>query len=195
VSDVSVSTLGGGTTDWVGVGDWFDFGMDAPSALDDFIPRDSSSTSLLMGTLDPFPAVPNMQLHGNNMVSQPRSTSSNSSTANGSPELGSLEDSQFQDDILYFEPSASKSTLNSPSSQKSSPPSSTHGSSSNTNPSKVKKRTLNTLAARRYRQRRVDQVTGLETTLKETETERDELKLKVARLEAEVEVLRSLVRK
>lgn len=33
---------------------------------------------------------------------------------------------------------------------------------------------------------------GLEFVLKDTETERDELKIKVARLEAEVEVLRRL---
>jgi hypothetical protein len=84
-------------------------------------------------------------------------------------------------------------TIDSPTSSKNSSPVSTQGSSAS--PSKIKKRTLNTLAARRYRQRRVDQVSGLETALKETETERDELKLKVARLEAEVEVLRSLVRK
>ncbi|KAH6718442.1 hypothetical protein DL95DRAFT_280097, partial [Leptodontidium sp. 2 PMI_412] len=61
--------------------------------------------------------------------------------------------------------------------------------------SKIQKRTLNTLAARRYRQKRVDQVSSLETSLKETQDERDELKLKVARLEAEVEVLRGLVKK
>jgi hypothetical protein len=36
-------------------------------------------------------------------------------------------------------------------------------------------------------------MSSLETSLKETETERDELKLRVARLEAEVEVLRGLV--
>lgn len=69
-----------------------------------------------------------------------------------------------------------------------------HPSTSNSN-SKVKKRTLNTLAARRYRQKRVDQMQSLESTLKETESERDELKLRVARLEAEVDVLRGLVSK
>lgn len=60
--------------------------------------------------------------------------------------------------------------------------------------SRVKKRTLNTLAARRYRQKRVDQVSGLESALKETELERDALKVRVARLEGELEVLRGLVR-
>jgi hypothetical protein len=61
--------------------------------------------------------------------------------------------------------------------------------------SAIKKRTLNTLAARRYRQRRVDQVTNLEEMLKETKEERDSLKEKVARLEGELDVLRRLVGK
>ena len=60
-------------------------------------------------------------------------------------------------------------------------------------PEGVKKRTLNTLAARRYRQRRVDQVSGLEAALKETEAERDDLKTRVARLEGELDVLRRLM--
>lgn len=61
--------------------------------------------------------------------------------------------------------------------------------------SKVQKRTLNTMAARRYRQKRVDQVSGLEDALKETQAERDALKVRVARLEGEVEVLRGLLKK
>tara|TARA_R110002060_G_scaffold33060_1_gene43776 strand:+ start:678 stop:1400 length:723 start_codon:yes stop_codon:yes gene_type:complete len=95
--------------------------------------------------------------------------------------------------------STSHSTNSTPKSSKSttkadlSPPTTTSGP--NTKDSKIQKRTLNTLAARRYRQKRVDQVSSLETSLKETQDERDELKLKVARLEAEVEVLRGLVRK
>lgn len=95
--------------------------------------------------------------------------------------------------------STSHSANSTPKSSKStakadhSPPTTTSGP--NTKDSKIQKRTLNTLAARRYRQKRVDQVSSLETSLKETQDERDELKLKVARLEAEVEVLRGLVRK
>ncbi|KAG4436546.1 hypothetical protein IFR05_007984 [Cadophora sp. M221] len=89
------------------------------------------------------------------------------------------------------------SSNSTPKSNKST--SKTHNSPIETpgpNPtSKIQKRTLNTLAARRYRQKRVDQVSSLETSLKETQDERDELKLKVARLEAEVEVLRGLVKK
>jgi len=85
-------------------------------------------------------------------------------------------------------------TSNSPTSKKapSTPslsPKAAHDSS------KVQKRTLNTLAARRYRQKRVDQVSALEDALKETQAERDALKVRVARLEGEVEVLRGLLKK
>lgn len=60
--------------------------------------------------------------------------------------------------------------------------------------SRVEKRKANTMAARRYRQKRVDQMTDLENQLKETRTERDDLKVRCARLEGEVETLRQLLR-
>lgn len=60
-------------------------------------------------------------------------------------------------------------------------------------PSRIEKRKLNTLAARRYRQKRVDQMNGLEAALKETQLERDALKVRVARLEGEAEILRQLL--
>jgi len=60
-------------------------------------------------------------------------------------------------------------------------------------PSRIEKRKLNTLAARRYRQKRVDQMNGLEAALKETQLERDALKVRVARLEGEAETLRQLL--
>ncbi|CAO2652949.1 Nn.00g023600.m01.CDS01 [Neocucurbitaria sp. VM-36] len=59
---------------------------------------------------------------------------------------------------------------------------------------RVEKRKANTLAARRYRQKRVDQMSSLETELKEVKTERDNLKVRCARLEGEVETLRALLR-
>jgi hypothetical protein len=58
----------------------------------------------------------------------------------------------------------------------------------------VEKRKANTLAARRYRQKRVDQMNDLESQLKETRSERDDLKVRCARLEGEVETLRQLLR-
>lgn len=78
--------------------------------------------------------------------------------------------------------------INSKSTTPQSPVSTTTAPSS-----RIKKRTLNTEAARRYRQRRVDQVSGLETELKETQAERDALKNRVARLEGELDVLRRLM--
>ncbi|KAF2199202.1 hypothetical protein GQ43DRAFT_126403 [Delitschia confertaspora ATCC 74209] len=70
---------------------------------------------------------------------------------------------------------------------------SAHTSKSNDS-SRVEKRKQNTLAARRYRQKRVDQMNHLESELKETQSERDALKVRVARLEGEVETLRRLLR-
>jgi len=60
--------------------------------------------------------------------------------------------------------------------------------------SRVEKRKANTMAARRYRQKRVDQMNDLESQLKETQSERDDLKVRCARLEGEVETLRALLR-
>ncbi|KAJ4402032.1 hypothetical protein N0V91_007537 [Didymella pomorum] len=61
-------------------------------------------------------------------------------------------------------------------------------------PSKIEKRKANTLAARRYRQKRVDQMSGLEAELKEVKADRDEWKVRCAKLEGEVEALRALLR-
>ncbi|KAF2662706.1 hypothetical protein K491DRAFT_686582 [Lophiostoma macrostomum CBS 122681] len=63
----------------------------------------------------------------------------------------------------------------------------------NESSARVEKRRQNTLAARRYRQKRVDQMSTLESTLQETRLERDDLKVRVARLEGEVETLRRLL--
>jgi hypothetical protein len=60
--------------------------------------------------------------------------------------------------------------------------------------SRIERRTKNTLAARRYRQKRVDQVNDLELALKNTQMERDALKVRVARLEGEAEALGQMLR-
>jgi len=91
-------------------------------------------------------------------------------------------------------PHVSKTTSPSSSSTSSSGPrSSTKEKDLHPPETAIKKRTLNTLAARRYRQRRLDQVSELEEQLKETKEERDGLKNRVARLEGELDVLRRLV--
>ena len=61
-------------------------------------------------------------------------------------------------------------------------------------PNRVKKRELNTIAARRYRQRRVDRMNQLEEELEAIKRERDELKMRVSKLEGETEALRSMVK-
>lgn len=60
-------------------------------------------------------------------------------------------------------------------------------------PARIEKRKANTMAARRYRQKRVDQMSTLESQLKEAQTERDDYKVRCARLEGEVETLRALL--
>lgn len=60
--------------------------------------------------------------------------------------------------------------------------------------SRVEKRKANTLAARRYRQKRVDAMCNLEAELKDVKAERDDYKVRCARLEGEVETLRALLR-
>ena len=59
---------------------------------------------------------------------------------------------------------------------------------------RVRKRDLNTQAARRYRQRRTDEKDRLASELKETQVERDSLKVKVARLEGELEAMKQMLR-
>jgi hypothetical protein len=70
---------------------------------------------------------------------------------------------------------------------------STYSTSSKPKPSRIEKRESNTLAARRYRQRRVDQMKNLEMELEKIKRERDELRIRVSKLEGETEALRSLV--
>ena len=58
---------------------------------------------------------------------------------------------------------------------------------------KVRKRERNTAAARRYRQKRQDRITELEQALAEVTKERDELRLRLARQEAQTATLRDLM--
>lgn len=58
----------------------------------------------------------------------------------------------------------------------------------------IEKRRNNTLAARRYRQKRLDHIEELEAALAATARERDELKVRVARLEGELGGLKELLK-
>jgi len=56
------------------------------------------------------------------------------------------------------------------------------------------KRQRNTLAARKYRQKRLDRIKELEDALENMTRERDDLKLRLARQEAETAVLKEMMR-
>ncbi|QSZ36017.1 hypothetical protein DSL72_007141 [Monilinia vaccinii-corymbosi] len=88
---------------------------------------------------------------------------------------------------------ATSQAQSSPPSPPSPSPETRTPTSSSTTMSRVEKRKSNTLAARRYRQKRVDQMSSLEAALKEVERERDALKVRVAKLEGETETLKSLL--
>lgn len=57
----------------------------------------------------------------------------------------------------------------------------------------VIKRQRNTMAARKYRQKRLDRISDLERSLSDMTDQRDALKLQLARREAEVEALREML--
>jgi len=59
--------------------------------------------------------------------------------------------------------------------------------------SRVEKRKLNTLAARRCRQRRVDRMKDLEAELEKVRKERDDWRLRCSKLEGETDALKGLL--
>ena len=59
--------------------------------------------------------------------------------------------------------------------------------------SKKVRRQRNTAAARKYRQRRLDRIEELELALRETQTDRDELKVQVARWRGKAETLQAMM--
>lgn len=61
-------------------------------------------------------------------------------------------------------------------------------------PDVVLKRQRNTIAARKYRQKRLDRIQELEDALEGVTRERDDLKLRLARQEAETAALKEMMR-
>ncbi|KAF2460242.1 hypothetical protein BDY21DRAFT_270847, partial [Lineolata rhizophorae] len=91
-----------------------------------------------------------------------------------------------------FEPSPASSNSDSrvhtkSSSRGPSPPSST------TESKIIEKRQRNTLAARKYRQKRLDRIAELERALEDVSRERDDLRVQLARRDAEVTTLRGIM--
>jgi hypothetical protein len=81
----------------------------------------------------------------------------------------------------------------SPSSPSSTSSSKRKASSDQESQDKVIKRQRNTLAARKYRQKRLDRIAELEKALEEMTGDRDDLKMKLVRREAEVDALREML--
>ncbi|KAL3443673.1 hypothetical protein BJX65DRAFT_311647 [Aspergillus insuetus] len=90
--------------------------------------------------------------------------------------------------------SVSASPMPSTTLQNPTPSPTRDSSSPKENPSRISKRQLNTMAARRYRQRRLDRMTQLEEELEAVKRERDELKMRVSKLEGETDALRSMLK-
>lgn len=61
-------------------------------------------------------------------------------------------------------------------------------------PEVVSRRYRNNLAAKRYRQKKVDRIQELEEEVKEVKQERDDLRIKLARQEAEIAALREMLK-
>ncbi|KAI2615076.1 hypothetical protein GGR54DRAFT_613971 [Hypoxylon sp. NC1633] len=55
------------------------------------------------------------------------------------------------------------------------------------------KRQRNNVAARKYRQKRIDRISELESELRDIKQERDDLRIRLARQEAEAAALRSML--
>lgn len=55
------------------------------------------------------------------------------------------------------------------------------------------KRKRNNVAAKKYRQKKIDRITELEEEVRSVKEEKDELKLELARKEAEVKMLREML--
>jgi hypothetical protein len=113
--------------------------------------------------------------------------------------MGNLHDGHFSTPMVKDHSSSSSSTgqryrvSSSPEQSASNKTTSSKASPLAPEVSKIEKRKANTMAARRYRQKRVDQMSTLESVLKDVKTERDDLKVRCARLEGEVETLRALL--
>ncbi|KAF4464758.1 capsule-associated CAP1 [Fusarium albosuccineum] len=70
-----------------------------------------------------------------------------------------------------------------------------HSSDEEEESEKTIKRQRNTIAARKYRQKRLDRISELERALEAMTGERDDLRLQLARREAEVDALREMLGK
>ncbi|KAI8962058.1 hypothetical protein F5Y11DRAFT_366169 [Daldinia sp. FL1419] len=98
-----------------------------------------------------------------------------------------------QSDAENNRSSVSPPTMPESSSGGPSQPAKSQSHSPPVDPATALKRQRNNAAARKYRQKRIDRIHELETELKSVKDERDELRLRLARQEAEAATLRSML--
>ena|ERR1700712_3772820 len=70
-----------------------------------------------------------------------------------------------------------------------------HSQAKPVSPDRVEKRHRNNIAARKYRQKRVDRIEELEAALSSVTKERDDLRIKAARSETEIRLLKDMLHK
>jgi TolA-binding protein len=68
------------------------------------------------------------------------------------------------------------------------------GNDEDVDPEILDRRQRNNLAAKRYRQKKIDRIQELEEQVKEVTRERDDLRIRLARQEAEVAALREMLK-
>lgn len=175
------------------------FGMTPPSKYDAAFPVGPDLISTLDYTFNtlpsnttassPPPSSPNLKDSSNTMITR---ASSSASILSKSPRCSSSQ--------LTASPSVSTASSSISNKRKrltttANDPSPSHNGDVDANAERAEKRQRNNTAARKYRQKFVDRIAELEKALAEVSAERDQLKLKLVRSNAEVEVLRGFVEK
>ncbi|KAI5864052.1 hypothetical protein GGS23DRAFT_479910 [Durotheca rogersii] len=115
-----------------------------------------------------------------------------------SPQLDNTSPLDQQQQSQPQPPSQPSQTFPSPlgaesSSSQDPTPKSRSRSSPSVDPVTALKRQRNNVAARKYRQKRIDRINELEAELRDVKEERDDLRLRLARQEAEAAALRSML--
>jgi hypothetical protein len=140
------------------------------------------------------------QHHFSNAANTPSSLfDTTTSTHPPSTGSGSPSSSAEQDHTLHFlDPPPVHPGLSLPKAQQAKPkrgrpPSSTRSASPN-DYDVIVKRQRNNVAAKKYRQKKIDRIQELEEEVDEVRKERDELRIRLARQEAETKALREMLR-
>lgn len=142
----------------------------------------------------------NASLLSTPMISTASETRTTSSPVHMISPVSSQSSTNNSDTLSYSFTNANQSSKSSSSKKRPASDSNDINTTTSTAPrleenDQVNKRQRNTEAARRYRQRKLDRVSELEEALAEMTRERDDLKLQLARSQAEADVLRGMVRK